>query len=161
MQVVAGWYRDPDGRYDYRWWDGSTWTEHVARDGQTATAPALDGAPPPPPPTADEPLEPAGSQAAGAAWTASSFIRPGAADAAVGTSDSVTISHNAPTGSSRPSGSSREQLALFGHQISPVRVLVIVLAFLAVVMAIAVASDDGAELRQEADEIRVEMWGDS
>lgn len=26
----AGWYPDPYGRYAHRWWDGATWTEHVA-----------------------------------------------------------------------------------------------------------------------------------
>jgi hypothetical protein len=25
----AGWYRDPSGRHDHRWWDGTTWTPHV------------------------------------------------------------------------------------------------------------------------------------
>lgn len=34
---VAGWYGDPGGRYQYRWWSGSAWSEHVATDGQQAT----------------------------------------------------------------------------------------------------------------------------
>ncbi len=25
----AGWYRDPSGRHDHRWWDGTTWTPYV------------------------------------------------------------------------------------------------------------------------------------
>jgi len=25
----AGWYRDPSGRHDHRWWDGTTWSPHV------------------------------------------------------------------------------------------------------------------------------------
>jgi hypothetical protein len=30
----AGWYHDPSGRYEVRYWDGAQWTEHVARSGQ-------------------------------------------------------------------------------------------------------------------------------
>lgn len=33
----AEWYRDPGGQFDYRYWDGSRWTEHVANEGD-ATA---------------------------------------------------------------------------------------------------------------------------
>lgn len=32
-QVPAGWYADPAGRYELRYWDGAQWTEHVARGG--------------------------------------------------------------------------------------------------------------------------------
>lgn len=32
----AGWYTDPGGRFDYRWFD-STWTEHVANEGDDST----------------------------------------------------------------------------------------------------------------------------
>jgi Protein of unknown function (DUF2510) len=32
--VPAGWYNDPAGRYELRYWDGSAWTEHVSRAGQ-------------------------------------------------------------------------------------------------------------------------------
>ena len=35
--VPAGWYADPAGRFDLRYWDGSTWTEHVSRAGQQFT----------------------------------------------------------------------------------------------------------------------------
>lgn len=35
--VPAGWYADPAGRYELRYWDGSTWTEHVSRAGQQFT----------------------------------------------------------------------------------------------------------------------------
>lgn len=31
--VPADWYKDPSGRYDYRYWDGQKWTEHVSRGG--------------------------------------------------------------------------------------------------------------------------------
>lgn len=35
--VPAGWYADPSGRYELRYWDGGKWTEHVARGGQQYT----------------------------------------------------------------------------------------------------------------------------
>jgi hypothetical protein len=37
----AGWYADPSSRYDLRYWDGSTWTEHVSRAGQQYTDPPV------------------------------------------------------------------------------------------------------------------------
>jgi len=40
-QTPAGWYADPSGRYELRYWDGSAWTEHVARSGQQYTDPPV------------------------------------------------------------------------------------------------------------------------
>jgi len=31
--VPADWYKDPGGRYEFRYWDGSKWTENVSRAG--------------------------------------------------------------------------------------------------------------------------------
>ena len=39
--VPAGWYADPAGRYELRYWDGSAWTEHVSRGGQQYTDPPV------------------------------------------------------------------------------------------------------------------------
>lgn len=39
--VPAGWYADPAGRYELRYWDGGTWTEHVSRAGQQFTDPPV------------------------------------------------------------------------------------------------------------------------
>jgi len=36
-----GWYDDPSGRFQYRYWDGRQWTEHVSRDGQQYTDPPV------------------------------------------------------------------------------------------------------------------------
>ncbi|MFV0306847.1 MAG: DUF2510 domain-containing protein [Desertimonas sp.] len=36
-----GWYADPAGRYELRYWDGSSWTEHVSRAGQQYTDPPV------------------------------------------------------------------------------------------------------------------------
>ncbi len=35
----AGWYGDPMGRYEHRYWNGSVWTENVATNGQQAVDP--------------------------------------------------------------------------------------------------------------------------
>jgi hypothetical protein len=37
--VPSGWYSDPAGRYELRYWNGKEWTEHVSRGGQQATDP--------------------------------------------------------------------------------------------------------------------------
>jgi hypothetical protein len=39
--VPAGWYTDPAGRFDLRYWDGTAWTEHVSRAGQQYTDPPV------------------------------------------------------------------------------------------------------------------------
>lgn len=39
--VPAGWYADPAGRYELRYWDGGAWTEHVSRQGQQYTDPPV------------------------------------------------------------------------------------------------------------------------
>ena len=31
--VPADWYKDPAGRYEFRYWDGTKWTAHVSRGG--------------------------------------------------------------------------------------------------------------------------------
>jgi uncharacterized protein (AIM24 family) len=38
------WLPDPEGRFDYRWWDGQSWTDQVSHQGQAGRAP-LGGAP--------------------------------------------------------------------------------------------------------------------
>ncbi len=44
--MEAGWYSDPNGGSDLRWWDGSAWTDHTsaatAEVGAEATAPPTD-----------------------------------------------------------------------------------------------------------------------
>jgi hypothetical protein len=36
MAAAAGWYPDPEGRAEQRYWDGERWTEHVQRSGEPA-----------------------------------------------------------------------------------------------------------------------------
>lgn len=35
--VPAGWAADPSGRHEFRYWDGTAWTEHVSDSGVTST----------------------------------------------------------------------------------------------------------------------------
>ncbi|MBN2848718.1 MAG: DUF2510 domain-containing protein [Coriobacteriia bacterium] len=37
--VAAGWYADPTGRHEQRYWDGSTWSDSVADGGTSAVDP--------------------------------------------------------------------------------------------------------------------------
>jgi uncharacterized protein DUF2510 len=41
VTTPAGWYPDPSTRYELRYWDGTQWTEHVARQGQQFTDPPI------------------------------------------------------------------------------------------------------------------------
>lgn len=38
-KVPADWYKDPAGRFEYRYWDGTKWTEHVSRGGKVFSDP--------------------------------------------------------------------------------------------------------------------------
>jgi hypothetical protein len=37
--VPAGWYPDPLGGHQHRYWDGSTWSDSVSDDGAVTSAP--------------------------------------------------------------------------------------------------------------------------
>lgn len=39
--VPADWYKDPSGRYEYRYWDGTKWTDNVSRAGVTYKDPPV------------------------------------------------------------------------------------------------------------------------
>jgi hypothetical protein len=44
-QEPTGWYTDPTGRYMYRYWNGTQWTDQVSSSGETLTDPnAMDPA---------------------------------------------------------------------------------------------------------------------
>lgn len=51
-----GWLPDPEGRYEYRWWDGQSWTDQVSHQGQPGRAPI--GASPQPPQQPQAPAQP-------------------------------------------------------------------------------------------------------
>ncbi|MCM6764083.1 DUF2510 domain-containing protein [Rathayibacter sp. ZW T2_19] len=42
----AGWFPDPFGRFDHRYWDGTLWTEHVGAAGRQLVDPPVVGPPP-------------------------------------------------------------------------------------------------------------------
>jgi uncharacterized protein YxjI len=42
----AGWFPDPTGRYEVRYWDGTEWTSHVSVQGQASVDPDPIGAAP-------------------------------------------------------------------------------------------------------------------
>lgn len=37
--VPANWYKDPSGRFELRYWNGTAWTEHVATGGKQSVDP--------------------------------------------------------------------------------------------------------------------------
>jgi hypothetical protein len=52
-----GWYADPSGQHQFRWWDGSAWTTYVGDDGELAIDDApLPRLPPSPPDLAPPPV---------------------------------------------------------------------------------------------------------
>lgn len=55
VNTPAGWYADPLGGHEHRYWDGERWTQHVATAGRTVTDPVGGTAAPPPPPTTAPP----------------------------------------------------------------------------------------------------------
>lgn len=70
----AGWHADPTGRFDQRYWDGTSWTDHVATGGTRSTDPvrAKSGGEPatsdrPTETTAHDPSEASGTQPTGRA----------------------------------------------------------------------------------------------
>jgi hypothetical protein len=56
--IPAGWQPDPRGRHEYRYWDGTQWTDHVSDQGEVSQDPVADtspGAAETPIPAADDP----------------------------------------------------------------------------------------------------------
>ena len=46
--TAAGWFPDPSGRYEHRYWDGAAWTSHVSRGGVASVDDGTPAAIPPP-----------------------------------------------------------------------------------------------------------------
>lgn len=40
-RIIAGWYQDPTGRFELRWWDSNEWTSHVSSKGQQFLDPPI------------------------------------------------------------------------------------------------------------------------
>ncbi len=43
--MAGEWRPDPEGRFEYRWWDGQAWTDQVAHEGQVGVVPLGGGGP--------------------------------------------------------------------------------------------------------------------
>ena len=54
--MTGQWQPDPEGRYEYRWWDGQRWTDQVSQQGQVGRAPL--GGPAPAAESANAPQQP-------------------------------------------------------------------------------------------------------
>lgn len=52
-----GWLPDPEGRYEYRWWDGQSWTDQISHQGQAGRAP-LSASPQQPQQAQQQPQQP-------------------------------------------------------------------------------------------------------
>ncbi|MFV9635433.1 AIM24 family protein [Mycobacterium neumannii] len=62
----GSWRPDPEGRYEYRWWDGHNWTDQVSHQGQVGRAPLTSlGGPPPAPQTPPQQTAPPQAMAVG------------------------------------------------------------------------------------------------
>ncbi|MGV0789129.1 AIM24 family protein [Mycolicibacterium sp. XJ2] len=62
----GSWRPDPEGRYEYRWWDGHNWTDQVSHQGQVGRAPLTSlGGPPPAPRTPPQQTAPPQAMAVG------------------------------------------------------------------------------------------------
>jgi uncharacterized protein YfcZ (UPF0381/DUF406 family) len=46
-EIAAGWFPDPVGRHERRYWDGAAWTEHVFNAGSQGTDPMPSASPTP------------------------------------------------------------------------------------------------------------------
>ena len=44
-ESLPGWYPDPLGRHEFRYWDGATWTHHVASGGRQSVDPPGESEP--------------------------------------------------------------------------------------------------------------------
>jgi len=64
----AGWLQDPSGRFDWRWWDGSAWTENVSGPEGQATDPLTEALPPPGAAGAAPPAAAPGTEKKGGGW---------------------------------------------------------------------------------------------
>lgn len=87
-QVPGSWHADPTGRFEYRYWDGTQWTEHVSRAGQVSVDPLT---------------APSAPQVAAAETVPDDGAAPGPATTAPGSASPWAGASAAPTGAAPPS----------------------------------------------------------
>src|SRR5262249_28288399 len=107
--VPAGWYTDPAGRHEYRYWDGTDWKPEVSDGGVTTVDPL---GPPPAAQRTPGPARPTGragpalvAASAGPGWAADS------AGAAASWAGPAASSAEAAASSAGPAASSAEAAA--------------------------------------------------
>jgi len=92
---VPGWYPDPSGLHEFRYWDGVAWTEHVSRAGVAGLSPVVPTPPATPEIAPDWYADPSGGHQwrfwGGDAWT------PHVSDDDVHTDDPLTAPAPPPT----------------------------------------------------------------
>jgi hypothetical protein len=125
-----GWYPDPSGRFDHRFWDGEQWTESVSRAGVPDT----------------DPLPAATSHALEAEQGSAEDIISGAGDAEVGFVPAGDHHRGQP---SQASAASRSRLPWILAGVAGVIVLILVVAVVALATS---GSDDGETNASSADE---------
>lgn len=123
----AGWYGDPLGRHEHRYWNGSEWTEHVSNRGVPAT-------------------DPVGILAAPAAAAEPAQVGPGADSQPVATTSTSTT----PTTSSGFAAWARSHFLLATLLIVGVPLLLIGVAG----ALIGDSDDDRAVTTEEAADVR-------
>lgn len=66
----GSWQPDPTGRHQYRWWNGTEWSDQVSDDGNVSSDPVDVGAAGAPTGASDQPIsqEPQPTQATGTGW---------------------------------------------------------------------------------------------
>lgn len=90
MATPAGWYADPTFRHEYRYWDGSGWTESVADAGVVGQDTVLEPASVPSAPTRG--AQPAALRSVPAAPVAEPLpVAPGSTRSAIATTPTFTV----------------------------------------------------------------------
>ena len=106
----AGWYPDPSGRHQRRWWDGARWTSAVNTDGVSGSDPAGMRTPPSeisaavgaPPPAAVQAHPAAAAAANGSPWLVAVSIGTAAIVLALVLVGLRTFTDGSLSGSARP-----------------------------------------------------------
>lgn len=108
----ARWAPDPLGRHQYRYWDGTQWTEHVADDGVVGSDPPLVG--PAPSPSAASAGQP--PDAAGYAAPATSFGATHLGAPVPGSGASAYAAHAQPTHEWSPAAGAYDATSVLGRR---------------------------------------------
>jgi hypothetical protein len=132
MSTPAGWYPDPTGRHQNRWFDGNDWTDQVA-DGQVVGIDPVRGGPP-----ATEATPAAGADATQVTPAATSEVPPTAATPATPPPGAPPLGEYAGPAGSTSGGSSRKGLLIAAA-------VVVVVVIVGLVLTLGGGDDGGSE----------------